>query len=156
MEIGAGGNWKRYDEKFDNSIVKQTTGVSCMAAAGEMLLRKRGILVSQEIIRGIIGEPSYVKALADCLNTFDKTDDGKVWLGISTDEESLEKLLSGSDLAIVLLDRPFAMGHAVLVADRLTGGMIEILDPFDQTSYKMSLKDLLDHWGGEVVTRWQA
>jgi ABC-type bacteriocin/lantibiotic exporter with double-glycine peptidase domain len=155
MDIGAGGNWKRSDEKFDDSIVKQTTGVSCMSAAGEMLLRKRGIFVSQEEIRDIIGEPSYVKALADCLNSFDKADDGKSWLGISTDEESLETLLGGSDLAIVLLEQPFVMGHAVVVAGRVRGGMIKILDPFDQTSYKMSMNDLLEYWGGEVVTRWQ-
>ncbi len=75
-----------------------------------MLLRKRGIFISQEIIRDIIGEPSYVKALADCLNTSDNSDDGKVWLGISTDEESLEMLLRGSDLAIVLLEEPVRNG----------------------------------------------
>lgn len=108
-----------------------------------MLLRKGGIFVSQEIIRDIIGEPSYVKALADCLNTFDKADDGKVWLGIATDEESLEKLLSESDLAIVLLEQPFVMGHAVVVAGRVRGGMIKILDPFDQISYKMTIDDLV-------------
>ena len=87
-----------------------------MSAAGEMLLRQRGIYVSQDEIRSIIGEPSYVKALADCLNAFDKTDDHKTWIGISTDEESLEKLLATSDLAIVLLEQPLTMGHAVVVA----------------------------------------
>jgi len=42
-----------------------------------MMLRKRGIFVSQEVIRDIIGEPSYVKALADYFNAIDKADDGK-------------------------------------------------------------------------------
>ena len=155
MAVGAGGNWTRHDEEFDESIVKQTTGVSCMSAAGEMLLRQRGIYVSQDEIRAIIGEPSYVKALADCLNSFDRADDNKLWIGISTDEESLEKLLAGSDLAIVLLEQPLTMGHAVVIAGRTTTGMVKILDSYDQTSYKMSIEEILEYWGGEVVTRWQ-
>jgi len=157
MSVGAGGNWKRHDEEFDESIVRQTTGISCMSAAGEMLLRQRGIYVSQDEIRNIIGEPSYVKALADCLNSFDQADDNKVWLGISTDEESLEKLLAGSDLAIVLLEQPLTIGHAVVIAGRTELGMVKILDSFDQTSYKMSIDvdEILECWGGEVITRWQ-
>jgi ABC-type bacteriocin/lantibiotic exporter with double-glycine peptidase domain len=155
MGIGAGGNWKRHDEEFDESIVRQTTGISCMSAAGEMLLRQRDIYVSQDEIRGVIGEPSYVKALADCLNSFDHSDDKKAWIGISTDEESLEKLLAGSDLAIVLLEEPLTMGHAVVIAGRTQTGMVKILDSFDQTSYKMSMDEILECWGGEVITRWQ-
>ncbi len=154
MRIGAGGNWTRHDEEFDDSIVRQTTGVSCMSAAGEMLLRQRGIYVSQDEIRGIIGEPSYVKALADCLNHYDKADDNKEWLGIATDEESLRKLLDGSDLAIVLLEQPLSMGHAVVIAGKTNIGMVKILDSFDQTSYKMSIDEILECWGGEVITRW--
>jgi ABC-type bacteriocin/lantibiotic exporter with double-glycine peptidase domain len=155
MEIGAGGNWKRHEEEFDESIVKQTTGISCMSAAGEMLLRQRGIYVSQDEIRSIIGEPSYVKALADCLNSFDPSDDKKAWIGISTDEESLEKLLAGSDLAIVLLEQPLTMGHAVVIVGRTETGLVKILDSFDQTSYKMSIDEILECWGGEVITRWK-
>ncbi len=154
MDVGAGGNWTRYGEKFDASIVKQTTGVSCMSAAGEMLLRRRGIFVSQDQIRDIIGEPSYVRALADCLNGFDTSDDEKVWYGISTDDEGLERLLRHGNMVIVLLEQPFAMGHAVVVEGRTETGAFQILDPFDQTSYNMSIDDLLEYWGGEVVTRW--
>jgi len=121
---------KRHDEECDESIVRQTTGISCMSAAGEMLLRQRGIHVSQDEIRSIIGEPSYVKALADCLNTFDRSDDNKIWLGISTDEESLEKLLEGIDLAIVLLEQPLTMGHAVVIAGRTQTRMVKILDSY--------------------------
>lgn len=43
MEVGAGGNWQRFDEKFDASVVKQKD-LSCVAAVGEMLLRERGII----------------------------------------------------------------------------------------------------------------
>ena len=44
---GAGGNWKRIDEKFDAEIIKQTSGLSCVSAVGEMLLKRRGISLSQ-------------------------------------------------------------------------------------------------------------
>jgi ABC-type bacteriocin/lantibiotic exporter with double-glycine peptidase domain len=155
VKVGAGGNWKRHDEKFDESVVKQSTGVSCMSAAGEMLLRQRGIFVSQEVIRGIIGEPAYVGALARCLNLYDTVDDGCAWIGITTDEESLVKLLESGHLAIILLDQPFTIGHAVVVAGRSNAGMVNILDPYDQTSYKMTIDEILECWGGEVVVRWR-
>ena len=155
MGIGAGGNWKRHNERYDSTIVRQTTGVSCMAAAGEMLLRQRGIYVSQDEIRAIIGEPSYVRALADCLNHFDNVPDGGEWLGISTDEQSLKKLVKGNNLAIVLLEQPRSMGHAVVIAGKTTAGSIKILDSFDQTSYTMSIDEILEYWGGEIVTRWK-
>ena len=47
------------------------------------------------------------------------------------------------------------MGHAVVVAGRTETGMVKILDSFDQTSYKMSIEEILECWGGEVITRWQ-
>jgi hypothetical protein len=63
---GAGGNWSRSDEKFDVSIVKQTTGLSCVSAIGEMLLRDSSISVSQLEIRDIIGELADFGSLARC------------------------------------------------------------------------------------------
>jgi hypothetical protein len=48
MKSGAGGNWRRFDESLDASIIKQTTGISCLSALGEMLLKRRGVSVSQE------------------------------------------------------------------------------------------------------------
>jgi len=52
-KVGAGGNWKRIDEKFDASIIKQTSGLSCVSAVGEMLLASRGISLSQTRILDI-------------------------------------------------------------------------------------------------------
>jgi len=110
---------------------------------------------NRENIRPRLGSQGCLRGIVST-NIQSRRDRKQVWLGISTDEESLEKLLTGSDLAIVLLEEPFAMGHAVVVADRVRGGLVKILDHFDQTSYKMSIDDLLEYWGGEVVTRWQA
>ncbi len=39
-KVGAGGSWKVIDERPDPSVVKQLTPHSCVAAVGEMLLKK--------------------------------------------------------------------------------------------------------------------
>lgn len=155
MQSGAGGNWRRFDEKFDESVIKQTTEISCVSAVGEMLLKTRGISVAQEKNRHIIGEPSYVGSLARCLNTFDKKSaDGKEWRGFATDEESLAVLLKQKGLGVILVEPTSRIGHAVIADGRTRSGFIKIKDPFDQTSYKMTLEDFTSNWGGEVILRW--
>ena len=49
MKSGAGGNWRRFDEKFDASIVKQTE-LSCLSAVGEMLLKNRNIFIENLLL----------------------------------------------------------------------------------------------------------
>lgn len=156
MESGAGGNWRRFDEKFDASIVKQTTGISCLSALGEMLLKGRRLSISQEVIRDIIGEPSDVDKLSRALNQFDKSDDAFVWRGIATSNESLENLLRHhKNWGVILREGyPTRIGHAVFINGKTRHNLIKIKDPFDQTSYKMTMEDFLNHWGGEVIMRW--
>lgn len=156
MKSGAGGNWLRSDEKFDASIVKQTTGISCLSALGEMLLRERGVSGSQENIRDIIGESADVGGLARALNRFDSAEDGFVWRGFATTDESLENLLRRHKNWGVILINNYRdkIGHAVLIDGRTRRRLLKIKDPFDQTSYKMTMTDFLNHWGGEVIIRW--
>lgn len=156
MKSGAGGNWRRFDEKIDASIAKQTTGVSCLSALGEMLLKGRGLSISQETIRDIIGEPAYIGNLARTLNRFDTAEDGFVWRSFATTDESFEKLLRRhKNWGVILInDYLDKIGHAVFIAGRTRSGLIKIKDPFDQTSYKMTKEDFFKHWGGEVIVRW--
>jgi ABC-type bacteriocin/lantibiotic exporter with double-glycine peptidase domain len=149
-ETGAGGNWKRIDEKFDASIVKQTSGLSCVSAVGEMLLESRGIVLSQAQILDIIGEPATSGRLAETLNKFDVSEDGKQWHGVFVDPSNLEAVLQAGILAVILRE-VFEMGHAVLVEGVTPDGLIKIKDPFDQTAYLMTVKDFLEHWDGEVI-----
>ncbi len=151
MKAGAGGNWKRFDEKFDETIVKQTD-LSCVSAIGEMLLRERGIYVSQDKIRDIIGVPSYFEALAECLNRFDISDDGKRWKGFPTDEMSLLKLLKKQIIGIILVE-PKTLGHAVIAEKITNNNVFQIKDPFDQTAYLMHEIDFWNCWGGFVIAR---
>jgi len=149
-KVGAGGNWKRIDEQFDASIIKQTSGLSCVAAVGEMLLERRGISLSQTQIIDIIGEPAYFSSLAKILNLVDVSESGKKWRGVTVAEENLNFLLKNKNLAIILRE-PFEMGHAVLIDGKTKDGLIKIKDPFDQTAYKMTAEDFLKHWNGEVI-----
>ena len=67
MKAGAGGYWKRQNEKFDETIPFQK-GLSCVAAVGEMLLRERGIIVPYQEIVGIIYEKASFYDLARVLD----------------------------------------------------------------------------------------
>jgi len=156
MKSGAGGNWRRFDEKFDASVIKQTTGISCLSALGEMLLKRRGVSVSQEKIRDIIGEPADVGRLGRALNRFDDSEDEFVWRGLATDNKSLENLLKQHKNWGVILINSYLdkIGHAVLIDGQTRRRLIKIKDPFDQTSYKMTSADFQKHWGGEVIMRW--
>lgn len=149
-QTGAGGNWKRIDEQFDSSIVRQTSGLSCVSAVGEMLLKRRGIRLSQQEIIDIIGEPAHLGSLAELLNQADISETGKEWHGVFVEEEILETLLNLESLGVVLRE-PFEIGHAVLVEGKTEEGLVKIKDPFDQTSYKMLWEDFLNHWNGEVI-----
>lgn len=151
MKAGAGGNWKRFDEKFDKTIVRQTD-LSCVSAVGKMLLHERGIYVSQDKIRDIIGVPSYFGALARCLNQFDFSDDGKIWQGFSTDEKSLLNLLRTQSLGVIFVE-PLILGHAVFVEKMTEANLFQIKDSFDQTSYLMTEADFWRYWGGILIAR---
>lgn len=153
MISGAGGNWRRIDEKFDPAIVKQTD-LSCVSAVGEMLLENRGISVKQETIRDIIGEPSYVEALAACLNHFDESGDGKIWRGFVTDLDGIKILIKQKNLGVILKEPSSKLGHAVFVDGKTRSGLIKIKDPFDQTAYKMTVEDFRENWNGQVIARW--
>lgn len=153
MKAGAGGNWRRFDEKFDGSIVKQTD-LSCVSAVGEMLLKNRGISVSQNKIRDIIGLPSYVEALANCLNRFDESKDGKVWRGFATDLDGINLLIRQKNLGVILKEPSERIGHAVFIDGKTRSGLIKIKDSYDQTSYKMTVGDFWENWNGQVIARW--
>jgi SPP1 gp7 family putative phage head morphogenesis protein len=152
---GAGGNWRRFNEKFNPKITKQISGVSCVSAVGEMLLKGRGIIVSQEQIRDIIGEPASVESLAKALNIFDKPKAGKLWKGHAIPDNNLEILLKQKQFGAFIAD-DFILTkllHAVIVKGKTRSGLIKIEDSFDQTSYEMLFEDFIKHFGGQVIYR---
>lgn len=55
-KFGSLGNWKKFEEHFDETIIKQVNDASCVSAVGEMLARFYGLKVSQEEILNNIGE----------------------------------------------------------------------------------------------------
>lgn len=122
---GAGGSWKVLDERHDPSVVKQLTPLSCVAAVGEMLLRDRGISMTQAAIIDIIGEVSGHEQLADALNRIDRSDR---WFGGTVVVNNLEAVASFGEFAAVLREgRP--LGHMVLVRELIEDHVV-IADPW--------------------------
>jgi filamentous hemagglutinin len=150
-EVGAGGFWKVINERKDASVVKQLTPFSCVAAVGEMLLRERGIEMTQTEIIDIIGEASTTKELANLLNEKDTTFDEK-WHGVIVAVKYLEKIARKSSFGAVLREGS-ALGHLVL-AESLSENLLTIKDPWDATKYEMTVVEFLNVWNGEIVFKW--
>ncbi len=144
MKIGAGGNWRRFDEKFDASIVKQKD-LSCVVAVGEMLLRTREIIFTQDQILDIIGTKASISDLVEVINSIDKS---SIWK-CSYAFENVNLLLLDNFLAV--LQEPLSLGHAVFVEKINEVGEFIIKDPADQTVYKMTWEDFLQNWGGGII-----
>ena len=146
MKAGAGGNWKRINERFDETIVKQED-LSCVAAVGEMLLRERGISMTQTKIIDIIGKKASIYDLKDVLNSVDKSGNWKGGYAIN------ETLPFTKVKFLAVLQEPMTLGHAVFVEKFDEQSYFVIKDSADQTTYKMSQKDFLDNWGGGIIFR---
>ena len=151
MNAGAGGNWTRFDECLDETVVKQSD-LSCVSADGEMLMRDRGIVISQQEIRDIIGSPAHFESLAKCLNKFDRSEDGRIWRAFATDETSLIKLLNIQPVGVILIEA-LSMGHAVLIEKMESRNIFKIKDPFEQTRYSMNQRGFRSCWSGVVIAR---
>lgn len=151
--LGAGGYWKVIDEKIDASVVKQLTPFSCVAAVGVMLLRHRGITMTQDAVIDIIGEVSTTEQLAEFLNRIDQIADGNGWYGGFVSVEDFEKIAVGGQFGAVLREgRP--LGHLVLVSE-LADDFLIISDPWDGTTYMMAVDEFLKVWDGEIVFGWK-
>ena len=144
IEFGALGSWRRIDEEPDLSVVKQKEG-TCVAAVGEMLGKHYGLDVSQDEIIENIGTWSNAEFLTRYLNSIEGRKEVK-WKGGFYGEDDPHFIRTITDevkvWAVMLRDAK-AVGHAVLVYGTDNKGLIKIKDPFDQTSYKMTVDDLL-------------
>jgi ABC-type bacteriocin/lantibiotic exporter with double-glycine peptidase domain len=146
MKAGAGGYWKRHNEKFDKKIPLQK-GLSCVAAVGEMLLRERGIIVPYQDILGIIQEKASFYDLAKVLNQI--TD--RRWEAAFLPPQKIDFVLGRKDSFGVILQEPGELGHAVLVKNIGKNRTLLIYDSFDQTSYEMTEEDFNNCWGGGII-----
>ncbi|MCP9493104.1 MAG: cysteine peptidase family C39 domain-containing protein [Pyrinomonadaceae bacterium MAG19_C2-C3] len=154
---GAGGNWKTIDERADSSVPAQSNPLACVAATGEMLLRSRGINVSQEHILAKIQTPATVDELVKVMNEFDRTP-GKLWRGGAISDEHLELLGKIGDVHAVVFHEGGTLGHMVLVESVTDGEVFIIKDPFPinetakyGTIYTMTREEFMKVWGGEAI-----
>lgn len=140
--VGTGGYWQVFDEKFEASIVRQANPWACVAAVGEMLLQARGVQVSQIEIARIIGAPSHSEALAKYLNSLEIS--AKGWIGGFFDVQYLDAILATGTWGAVLREGS-PLGHMVLVEGHDKEELIRIKDPFDQTAYRMTRTGFTKH-----------
>lgn len=149
-KVGSGGSWKVIDERPDASVVKQLTPHSCVAAVGEMLLRSRGISVSQREIIDIIGELSTPELLAKALNEIDDVR----WYGGFIDPDDPAALTERYEFGVVFRDGQ-PLGHMVFVT-HFARSFVYIMDPWEGTAYRMSRTEFSNVWDGGVVIIWNS
>lgn len=148
---GAGGNWPAIDEVVDATVVRQQSEFSCAAACGEMLLRERGINVTQTAIEERSGVPTAPGMLASTLTEFDSDTSGQ-WRGGFLDlpgatEWEIVEMLNGTGLwAAVFWEMGARIGHMVIVEGLDKRGSVLIRDPWEGTRYRMRKEDFLQYW----------
>ena len=150
MKAGAFGNWRKINEKFDLTIVKQVSekGVSCVSAVGEMLLKSRNIFVTQAEILDIIGEPASIEMLKQYLNNVDTAEKEKSWQGGYSDDLDIDFLITKRNFCVFLKEFG-SETHAVFI-EKFDGNFF-IKDTFDQSSYQMTKDDFYNAWTGAYL-----
>lgn len=149
---GAGGKWKVIDETGDSTVIQQRDTISCGPAYAEMLLKYLGINdVDQEFIALVTGTPVRVYDLAQAINQLDY-DKSRQWIGGgldipgANDAELLSVLMSTGIWIAELRELGVRLGHLVVVNGYDINGRLLILDPWQQTRYKMDEETFLQYW----------
>jgi Papain-like cysteine protease AvrRpt2 len=143
---GAGGDWPISNEVPD-SAVKQITDASCVSASGEMLTESK---LSQESILDDIGEWSNSESLARHLTEQDQGTWGGGYVEPYFDQ-------------IVAKNEPWAAEmfpydtmnryHHMVVVDGVDEDSVQVRDPWEGSSYTMTLEDFKARWTGNGVVK---
>jgi len=148
--VGAGGYWPVIAERSDPAVVRQTSDLSCVSACGEMLLKDRGIhTISQADLVAQLGAPTIFVWLADALNRLSHSGH---WRG---DYLNVPQMGGGKAIAILSSHGSWAaamrevgakIDHAVVIDGVGDDGTVGVRDPFEATSYKMTIENFLKYW----------
>ncbi len=107
-------------------------------------------MISQQEIIDIIGELSTPEHLARVIN---QADDVR-WYGGFIDPDDPWVLVGRYEFGVVFRDGQ-PLGHMVFVAN-FTEDFVYINDPWEGTSYKMSMVEFSKVWDGGVVIIWNS
>ena len=141
MKAGAGGYWKRFNEKFNPDIIKQINEAACVSAVGTMLAQRFGLNLTQEKLLKKLGNWSNSRDLTTALNRLDSS---IKWLGGHPQNvlKYTQFLLENRVPMCAIFRQGNPLGHAVLIEGLNEKGMVMIKDPFDQTEYEMEVEDV--------------
>jgi filamentous hemagglutinin len=147
---GAGGHWPVIDERPDPAVVRQTSDLSCVSACGEMLLKDRGVhTVSQADLLAQLGAPAITIRLADALNRLSHSGRWRGdYLNVPTmgGGRAITILSSFGSWAAAMREVGAKIDHAVVIDGAGDDGTVGVRDPFEATSYRMTVEDFLKHW----------
>lgn len=153
---GAGGNWPAIEEIIDPAVVKQQDKLSCGVACGEMLLRDRGINVTQVAIAAEIGVPVNCPSLARGLNLF-SLESSLLWEGGplaiigATQSQLFNTLNTTGSWAAMFWELGVSIGHIVVVDGINNSGYVLVRDPWQGSRYKMEIYDFMLYWNEQGV-----
>jgi len=156
LRVGAGGNWQVFNEVPDPRVVKQQSEFSCGPACGEMLLRERGVEITQDIIEQVTGAPVFVEHLARALNQLDPSNrrrwqGGYIEIRTANREQVIKVLNSTGTWAAMMRERGAPISHLVIITGLDRFGRLKVQDPYEGTSYTMDMKEFVDKWNGNAV-----
>ena len=143
-----GANWPRIGEFLDSSVIRQIFPDSCSSACGKMLLSGYGVEATQEAIIDLAGRPTSVGSIAEALNRLDTGNGTWIGGGFANSAETVGQLnQKGAWMANMMVDGS-SIQHSVIVDGYDEAGNLIIHDPWEATTYTMTMDDFLNKWGG--------
>lgn len=128
-----------------------------MNLGAEMLLKDRGVNISQTLIASQTGVPTDASTLARALNTLDP-DTSRLWGGGelvipgATPSQVVDALNTKGSWSAVLWEIGGRFGHIVVVDGIDETGKVKIRDPQGKgTKYKMEKDEFLRYWNQQGV-----
>lgn len=140
---GVGGNWNVLDEVVDTNVVRQSTPTGCGGACGEMLLKDRGVFVSQ------VELGTELKSAEKLVRDLNKHDNN--WNGGFVGAENFDALNKTGSWSAMMWDSGSKVGHWVVVTGVDNTGNVLIHDPWKGASYKMTTKEFNGVWNEIAV-----
>lgn len=142
-----GGSWKARDETPTTNIQKQENNVMCGQACGQAMLKDRGVDVDQLQLGDNLTSTS---SLSRAMNTVDPSGAG-AWTGNAVSHDSFGALNKTGSWSAMMWDKGSKTGHWVVVDGQNPAGNVVIRDPWNATSYNMTIDEFMDSWNGMAV-----
>jgi hypothetical protein len=147
--------WDVIDESAAPEATKQFNDSACGAACAEMLLKSRGVPLTQHEIAAALPQLTSEEALPRIMSKLDST--GRRWYARLYDADDS---IGGSKIQSLLKSGPFMantrqplvrIGHWIVI-DAIENGEVMIRDPWSGTKYRLKVSQFDKWWSGLVIS----